>query len=1026
MAGELPPVVARFLADTTAFVAGIERAIASDESLAEATAAAEAAIRAMQDGLATAAAAATEAAAAQERLAGAQKGAGDAAGIDAEMQQALAEAERVSTEAAMASVDASIALAKADRTAGEAATVMAGATEKATVATRASGGAAGTAVVAHNRFNKALLGVGAAAGYGVVQAAKFQSEVQRLYTAAGLTGAKFEDVSRALLKIGDQTGIAGTQIAEAMYHPVSAGLNLAQSLQTVANAAKLAKIHGADLEDTTYALSSVMKAYNVDARNVSGTSALLNSIVGQGDMRFQDFNQSIKNWTPTGAAMGITIQSMGAALAYLTDRGNSAEVASTRLTMGLSMVTSGSKAANVYLRDLGLTTGSLNLRNKSLQQTMEHAGLTTNRVAADLKKPDGIFVALHDMQDAFHRSGLSAEQANQVMSKIFGGGRSDKAIVALMQNLNGVRDKYDEIGKAAGHYGTAWAKTQQTTTQQWHTAVAQVKNLAVEFGSTLLPAVTSALGGINKLFGGLLGSRTALDILKAVVPAILAVVAAIKIWTIVQAVLNAVMDANPISLVIVAIGALVAAIIYAWQHFAWFRDGVKAVGHAIKQAWDVLWHGCEAVMKWFVNGPLKSLQADMKVFTEWWKQHGDQVKKVAEVVWKFVQMVIHVYWTLIMAELKIGLALLKAVWTFAWGFIKDLVKLVWDEIAGVIKFWVHLIMNIIAVVLDLITGKWGKAWKDLKKLAGDALHDVISLIKNVTSDFGNLLWDAGKNLIQGLINGIKSMAGGVWDAIKGIAGNISGFFPHSPAKHGPLSGSGDPLLSGQQLAARIAAGMLAGAPGVSAAATALAAAGMLPSGAPIPLQPTTAQRREAKKLQTKATSADKRESRYEREEKQWMAKYRKYVAEARSHKQHARYDRAAEHALAEAQRYAQQAAQQKQLAASLRGRANRLLHPVQNLPHMPRLNALAAARPEYWASQAAVASLRALQQSTAASWSAGGIGAGLGSAPSQGVVVQHVVNVNVEGSVRSDRDLLAMIQSGLMRNRLAVTLPAGR
>src|ERR1700693_6215304 len=267
----------------------------------------------------------------------------------------------------------------------------------------------------------ALLGVGIAVVYGVDQAMKFQTQVTRLYTAAGLTGASIKTVSQDLLQLGDQTGYTGTQLAEAMYHPVSAGLSLAQSLKVVANAADLANIHGASLEDTTYALSSVMKAYNVSAGNVTKTSALLNAIVGQGDMRFEDFNQSIKNWTPTGAAMGISIQSMGSALAYLTDRGNSAEVASTRMTMGLSMVTSGSKAANGYLKDLGLTTGKLSLQNKSLQSTMLAAGLTTNKVAADLKKPDGIYVALNDIQTAFRKSGLSASQADQVMAKIFGG-----------------------------------------------------------------------------------------------------------------------------------------------------------------------------------------------------------------------------------------------------------------------------------------------------------------------------------------------------------------------------------------------------------------------------------------------------------------------------------------------------------------------------------------------------------------------------------------------------------------------------
>ena len=139
-------------------------------------------------------------------------------------------------------------------------------------------------------------------------------------------------------------------------------------------AANLANVHGASLDDTTYALSAIMKAYNQSAKDVIPTAALLNSIVGQGDMRFQDFNQSVKNFAPTGASMGISLQSMGAGLAYLTDRGNNAEVASTRLTMGLSMATAGSKAANTYMKDLGLTTGTLDLKNKSLQATMMAGG----------------------------------------------------------------------------------------------------------------------------------------------------------------------------------------------------------------------------------------------------------------------------------------------------------------------------------------------------------------------------------------------------------------------------------------------------------------------------------------------------------------------------------------------------------------------------------------------------------------------------------------------------------------------------
>ncbi|WP_245720864.1 transglycosylase SLT domain-containing protein [Nocardia pseudovaccinii] len=47
--------------------------------------------------------------------------------------------------------------------------------------------------------------------------------------------------------------------------------------------------------------------------------------------------------------------------------------------------------------------------------------------------------------------------------------------------------------------------------------------------------------------------------------------------------LNAAMDANPIGLVIAGLAALVAGVIYAWNHFDWFRNGVTAV-------WNFLWN----------------------------------------------------------------------------------------------------------------------------------------------------------------------------------------------------------------------------------------------------------------------------------------------------------------------------------------------------------------------------------------------------------------------------------------------------
>lgn len=55
---------------------------------------------------------------------------------------------------------------------------------------------------------------------------------------------------------------------------------------------------------------------------------------------------------------------------------------------------------------------------------------------------------------------------------------------------------------------------------------------------------------------------------------------------------------------------------------------------------------------------------------------------------------------------------------------------------------------------------------------------------------GTILVDSGRALIQGFIDGISGMVGAVGNAVGGIMDFVRGFFPESPAKRGPFSGSG--------------------------------------------------------------------------------------------------------------------------------------------------------------------------------------------------------------------------------------------
>lgn len=105
-------------------------------------------------------------------------------------------------------------------------------------------------------------------------------------------------------------------------------------------------------------------------------------------------------------------------------------------------------------------------------------------------------------------------------------------------------------------------------------------------GAAVLPALSKLLDLLAPMFDWLAQNQAVLNtlvpILAALAGVVLTVTAATKVYTAVQTVLNVVLAANPIGLVVVAIAALVAGVVIAYQKVGWFRDAVDAVWGALK------------------------------------------------------------------------------------------------------------------------------------------------------------------------------------------------------------------------------------------------------------------------------------------------------------------------------------------------------------------------------------------------------------------------------------------------------------
>jgi hypothetical protein len=136
-------------------------------------------------------------------------------------------------------------------------------------------------------------------------------------------------------------------------------------------------------------------------------------------------------------------------------------------------------------------------------------------------------------------------------------------------------------------------------------AIIPVMLKMAEFASENVTVIKILVGVVAGLAAGILVANVALKAFEAVQ---ILVKAATVAWTAVQWLLNAALTANPIGIVTVAVAALVAGIVIAYNKSETFRDIVQAALAAVRVAVDklvdtfkALWDMAQSAFDWIVG-----------------------------------------------------------------------------------------------------------------------------------------------------------------------------------------------------------------------------------------------------------------------------------------------------------------------------------------------------------------------------------------------------------------------------------------
>lgn len=259
-------------------------------------------------------------------------------------------------------------------------------------------------------------------------------------------------------------------------------------------------------------------------------------------------------------------------------------------------------------------TGDLITLGSDLAATF--GGTTADAVSA-------ISSLLRGERDPIERYGVSIKQADinaRLAAEGLDGLTGDAARAAESQVTLALLS--EQTAAATGQFARetdSAAGSQQIANAKWEDARAAL-------GERLLPLVTALSGAMSAAAAFVAEHSGAVTVLVGVIGAVAAAIllangalavyhglqttvkVATAAWSGVQAALNAVMAANPITLVVVAITALVAGIVLAYNKCEWFRNLVNAVWDTIKSGAQAVWGFIKPVVDvfWGVVDAVKS------------------------------------------------------------------------------------------------------------------------------------------------------------------------------------------------------------------------------------------------------------------------------------------------------------------------------------------------------------------------------------------------------------------------------------
>ncbi|ABI36833.1 putative tail tape measure protein [Geobacillus virus E2] len=689
----------------------------------------------------------------------------------------------------------------------------------------------------------AATAIGGALGFAVKKSMDFEAQIDRVGAIAGATPTEIKKLEQAALDLGSSTSKSATEVAQGMEIMGAMGYNTNQILAAMPGIIAAAEASGEDMALVADTVSAALNAFGLEASEASRVADVLAQAANDSAAGIQDMQYTFKYAAPIARTLGISLEQLGAATEIMANAGIRGETAGTTLRAALIRLSDPPKEAAAMLRELGVRITDSSGKMLPFNQIIAQLSKSTEKMSNAQK-----LAALSTIFGTEAASGMltvieaGPEKFDELTKSLQNsGGASQEAAKKMKDNLKGSLEELQgafetaqitignalapAIEKVAGYIQKLidWFNNLSPSTQKTIATMGAVAAVLATVGASI-GVVLAVIGAASSGFGVLAGAIGAISAPVAIAIAAIAGLIAIGVavyknwdtikakalevwgglknwfsttlesikqffsntWNNIKSFTSSVWESMKQTAESVwnGIKSAVMGIIQPFVNgiknlFDGMKDGLQQIFNGVKQYFSGVWQaikniflGAVLLIVDLVTGDFEGLKNDAKAIFE-------NLKNAFSSIWNGIKNIFFGAVSAIKGFVSATWENIKSNTSVVWNGIKSLVSSVWNGIKSAISTAVNAAKSAVNNAFSAMRSAVSSIMGGIKSTITSMWNSAVSFLKGID------LYSIGKNIIQGLLNGISSMASAVWEKAKEIAESVKSSIRKALDIHSP-------------------------------------------------------------------------------------------------------------------------------------------------------------------------------------------------------------------------------------------------